>query len=185
MKPVITSQKAILDTCRSLVMTQGLSAINMRSVAKACGVAVGSLYNYFPSKDDLLQATVRSVWTDIFCVSGDSIPCESFLEYLEWMFSRMQWAYTQYPGFLTLHAISFTETSRIQGRREMEQYFAHLKAGMLSVLAHDSKVRADAFGERFSREELVDLSFSTLVWLFLQEKSSCDVFFEVIRRAIY
>ena len=78
MKPVITSQKAILDTCRSLVMTQGLSAINMRSVAKACGVAVGSLYNYFSSKDDLLQATVRSVWTDIFCVSGDSIPCESF-----------------------------------------------------------------------------------------------------------
>ena len=67
----------------------------------------------------------------------------------------------------------------------MEQYFAHLKAGMLSVLAHDPKVRADAFGEALSREELVDLSFSTLVWLFLQEKSSCDAFLEVIQRAIY
>ena len=185
MKPVITSQKAILDTCRNLVTTQGLSAINMRSVAKACGVAVGSLYNYFPSKDDLLRATIRSVWMDVFCVPRDSVPCESFLEYLQWMFSRMQWACTQYPGFLTLHAISFTETNRAQGRREMEQYFAHLKAGMLSVLAHDPKVRADAFGEALSREELVDLSFSTLVWLFLQEKSSCDAFLEVIQRAIY
>ena len=78
MKPVITSQKAILDTCRNMVTTQGLSAINMRSVAKACGVAVGSLYNYFPSKDDLLQATVCSVWMDIFCASSNSMPCESF-----------------------------------------------------------------------------------------------------------
>lgn len=67
LKPVVTSQEAILDTCRKMVTTEGLSAINMRSVAKACGVAVGSLYNYFPSKGSLMQATVRSVWMhDIF-----------------------------------------------------------------------------------------------------------------------
>lgn len=185
MKPVIISQEAILDTCRKLVTTEGLPAINMRSVAKTCGVAVGSLYNYFPSKDALLQATVRSVWMDIFSGSGDTMACKSFLEYLQWMFARMQWACTQYPGFLTLHAVSFTEKSRMQGRQEMEQYFAHLKAGMLSILENDPNVRPDAFGETLSRGELVDLSFSTLVWLFLQGKSSCDAFFEMIRRAIY
>lgn len=185
MKTVVTSQEAILDTCRKMVTTEGLAAVNMRSVAKACGVAVGSLYNYFPSKGALIQATVRSVWRDIFFVPGDTIVCKTFLEYLEWMFSRMQCAYTQYPGFLTVHAISFTESNRAEGRREMEQYFAHLKSGMLSVLENDSEVRPDAFGDTFSQEELVDLCFSTLIWLFLQGKSSCNSFFEMVRRAIY
>ena len=41
---------------------EGLDSLNMRSVARACQVALGSLYNYFPSKDDLLLATVESVW---------------------------------------------------------------------------------------------------------------------------
>lgn len=185
MKTVVTSQEAILDTCCKMVTTEGLSAINMRSVAKACGVAVGSLYNYFPSKGALMQATVRSVWMDIFSVPGDTIACQSFLAYLEWMFSRMQWACIQYPGFLTVHAISFTESNRAEGRREMEQYFAHLKSSMLSVLENDPEIRKDAFGDTFSKEGLVDLSFSTLIWLFLQGKSSCDSFFEMVRRAIY
>lgn len=183
MKTVITSQEAILETCRKIVTTEGLSAVNMRSVAKACGVAVGSLYNYFPSKGALMQATVRSVWMDIF--RRDTVVSESFLEYLQWMFSRMQWACRQYPGFLSVHAISFTDSNRAEGRKEMEQYFAHLKSGMLSVLEHDPEVRADAFGDTFSREELVDLSFSTLIWLFLQGQSSCAAFFEMVRRAIY
>lgn len=185
MKTVVTSREAILDTCRKMVTTEGLSAINMRSVAKSCGVAVGSLYNYFPSKGDLIQATVRSVWMDIFFELENRMEFQTFLECLEWMFSRMQWAYAQYPGFLTVHAIGFTESNRAAGRKEMEQYFAHLKSGMLSVLENDLEVRADAFCDTLSRQELVDLSFSTLIWLFLEGKSSCDSFFEMVRRAIY
>ena len=51
MNTIVTSKEAILAECRAIVMEKGISSINMRSVAAACGVAVGSLYNYFPSKD--------------------------------------------------------------------------------------------------------------------------------------
>ncbi len=185
MNKVVTSQEAILNTCCRLVMTEGLAAINMRTVAQACGVAVGSLYNYFPSKGALMQATIRSVWMDIFAVSGKSVSHTGFLEYLEWMFTRMQWGHTKYPGFLALHAMSFTESGRAEGRREMEEYFAHLKGSLLYVLERDQKVRTDAFDETLSKEGLVDFAFSTMIWMFLQEKVSCEPFFEMVRRAIY
>ena len=35
--------------------------LSISSLAKACGVAVGSLYNYFPSKSGLLGATIESI----------------------------------------------------------------------------------------------------------------------------
>lgn len=47
MNTIVTSKEAILAECRAIVMEKGISSINMRSVAAACGVAVGSLYNYF------------------------------------------------------------------------------------------------------------------------------------------
>ena len=59
MNTVVTSREAILEECRKIVMEQGISAVNMRSVAAACGVAVGSIYNYFPSKTDLIGAAVE------------------------------------------------------------------------------------------------------------------------------
>lgn len=40
----------------------GYGAVTIRSVAKACGVGVGTVYNYFSSKDELLAAYLLSDW---------------------------------------------------------------------------------------------------------------------------
>ena len=40
----------------------GYSAVTIRSVAGACGVGVGTVYNYFPSKDALLAAYLLEDW---------------------------------------------------------------------------------------------------------------------------
>ena len=58
MNTVVTSKEEILKTSRELIRQQGWRAVNIRSVAAACGVSVGSIYNYFDSKSDLAGATV-------------------------------------------------------------------------------------------------------------------------------
>ena len=49
MNTVVTSKDEILKTNRELIQKQGWSAVSIRSVAAACGVSVGSIYNYFKS----------------------------------------------------------------------------------------------------------------------------------------
>lgn len=59
MNTVVTSKEEILKTSRELIQQKGWSAVNIRSVAAACGVSVGSIYNYFGSKAELVGATVE------------------------------------------------------------------------------------------------------------------------------
>ena len=66
MNKTVTSEEEILAAARALLLEKGTGALTMRSVAAACGVAVGSIYNYFPSKGALVGTTIESVWTEIF-----------------------------------------------------------------------------------------------------------------------
>ncbi len=65
MNKTITSEKDILEISKRIASEKGLQAITMRSVAKECDVAVGSIYNYYASKNDLLIATIASIWQEI------------------------------------------------------------------------------------------------------------------------
>ena len=49
---------AIIDAARALAIENGLRAVQMAPVAERAGVAAGTVYRYFPSKEDLVAAMV-------------------------------------------------------------------------------------------------------------------------------
>ena len=181
---VVTSKEAIMKTCRDMVSERGLSALDMRSVAKACHVALGSLYNYFPSKDALVTATIESVWQDIFHMEQC---CEQkpFPEYVRWIFDSVRQGTREYPHFFTAHSISVASSAKEQARKTMEQYFSHMKAGMAQSLRADPAVRSDAFSASFSESDLIDFVLANLLTLLARQEDDCEVLLEVIRRVLY
>ena len=52
-------RRRILDASAQLAARGGFDAVQMREVAEAAGVALGTLYRYFPSKIHLLVATMQ------------------------------------------------------------------------------------------------------------------------------
>lgn len=99
MNTIVTSKEEILKTSRALIQEQGWSAVSIRSVAAACGVSVGSIYNYFDSKAELVSATVESVWREIFHRPEDAAVFQDVQACVIWMYERMAYGYEQYPGF--------------------------------------------------------------------------------------
>ncbi len=51
-------RERILDATLGLMARAGAGGTSMRAVAAACGLNVATLYHYFPSKHDLLQAAI-------------------------------------------------------------------------------------------------------------------------------
>lgn len=185
MNTKVTSREAILAECRKLVMEQGISALNIRSVANACGVSVGSIYNYFPSKTELIGAAVEDVWRDIFHLSGKDLAFQSFSDCLLWLFHRIRAGCDKYPGFFTFHSMSFAAGEKEAGRQRMEKYFGHIKKCLRDVLETDPKVRPDAFGKDFSPDILVEFVFTLFTSMILQNQDQCKPLLEMVSRCIY
>lgn len=66
-KEILTAFRTqeILAATRKLLEQRGLEAITMDEIATAAGVAKGTLYLYFQSKDDLIQVMITQVGENI------------------------------------------------------------------------------------------------------------------------
>ncbi len=182
---MVTSRQAILRVCRGIVAEKGLSALNMRVVAQECNVALGSLYNYFSSKDELVLATIENVWQDIFHMEQPCRAALPFPEYVRWIFESVRRGAEEYPNFFTAHSLSFASSGKNKARDTMEQYFAHMKKGMTAALQADAAVRENAFAADFTEAAFVDFVLMNLLTLLMQRQSDCGVLLEIIRRTLY
>ena len=61
-KVIENLRETILQQARSLLLESGYDAFTMRAAAARCGIAVGTLYNYFPSKESLAGGVLLEDW---------------------------------------------------------------------------------------------------------------------------
>ena len=185
MNTVITSKEDILKTSRELIQQQGWSAINIRSVATACGVSVGSIYNYFDSKAALVSATIESIWREIFHHPEDSAAFDDTQACVAWMYEQIEYGCKQYPGFFTLHSLSFMREDKAQGKQKMQQTWQHILDRLCAVLTRDSRIRADAFTEQFTVERFANVLFSLMLSALLRQDYDSTAVLEIVHRSLY
>lgn len=61
-KVIENPRQLILTHAREILSEKGYSQLTMRGVASACGIALGTIYNYFPNKDDLMVEMMSDYW---------------------------------------------------------------------------------------------------------------------------
>ena len=185
MNTVVTSKEEILTASRELIQQKGWSAVNIRSVAAACGVSVGSIYNYYDSKSALVGATVESVWCEIFHRPEDGAVFQDTQACITWLYGRMEYGRQQYPGFFTLHSLGFMGEDKSDGKQRMQQTWQHILDGLCSVLKRDTKVRPGAFTEQFTAEKFADLLFSLMMSALMRQDYDPTAVLEIVRRTLY
>ena len=55
-------ESRLIEEAKKQIEEAGYGAMTIRSVAKACGVGVGTVYNYFSSKEDLVAIHLLEDW---------------------------------------------------------------------------------------------------------------------------
>lgn len=88
----------LLEKAREVLFGQGYEALTMRGIAGACSVAVGTVYNYFPSKDMLVASVTLDDWQGALGRMAALPPADTAVQALEEVFRELVSFYDQYRG---------------------------------------------------------------------------------------
>lgn len=182
---VITSKKAILETSRKLIQENGWAAISIRSVAQACKISVGSVYNYFDSKSDLIATTVESVWCDIFHIPDGRASFSRFTDCIEWAYESMRRGNEKYPGFFSMHSMSFVGEDKSSGQELMAKSWKHIQDGFYMVLMRDEKIDQGVFDDVFTPQKFVEIICSLIISSLLRHDYDCSGIVRMVERILY
>lgn len=71
-KVIANLSEQIRAQARTLLLSDGWEALTVRAVAAHCRVAVGTVYNYYPSKDALIAAVMLEDWQHVLKQMADA-----------------------------------------------------------------------------------------------------------------
>ncbi len=65
-KIIENPKELILNKAKEVMHSEGYSSVSIRRIAKDCNISIGTIYNYFPSKKELIVEMMANFWNECF-----------------------------------------------------------------------------------------------------------------------
>lgn len=181
----IISKESILKVAKEIVSTEGLNALNIRKVARESGIAIGSVYYYFPSKDELLIEVIENVWEDIFRIDEMDYEEISFVDFIEKIFNHTEEGIEKYPNFFSIHSVAFKAQNTNKAKGSMRKFIDKFKDNLLISIENDEDINQNAFNSDFTKEQLIEFILTGLMSIVLQKNYDTKTLVYMIKKTIY
>lgn len=173
MKKRCTTTGKILETALEIAKKEGVDKLNIRKIAADCGIAVGSVYNYYPNKDALMSAVAEAFWNDIFSEQEQLYRLHSgFTGFLE-----------QYYGYLYARLSSYDRSwlRELKEKIPMEEPIELLQ----KILSEDENVNPSIWNMEFQQENFCRYVFQNILALLQSGETNCRFFIYLLDNLLY
>ena len=182
MNPCATSRGELISAARKLADSKGLSHVSIRDVAALCGVAVGSIYNYFPTKSELIAAVIEGFWRDAIhmerCARWEH---ESFPAYVERLYGELAQSLHAFQTDWLTQIAALGDAERRKSRALEARCFAHIRDG-LKTAAEQTLDPASLSAGRAT--ELADFVFRYMMALLREGMPDCRFLREALEKLL-
>lgn len=173
----------ILSTAKAIAIKQGITKIDIRSVAKNSGIAVGTVYNYFPSKGDLLVAVIEDFWGEAFAeVDWESFGKNDFYNNLERIYNIL---YIHLNKFKEnwLEELSFLKThEKLLGKQKQNEYFRNIYNKIMKIMEIDKSLKQYQWTSVISKEKLVEFIFENMIMMLKKGEKDMSFFVVILKK---
>ena len=164
-------KEQIQTEAKRQMITRGYSKTTIRSVATACKIGVGTMYNYFHSKDELITAFMLEDWNE--CVEemrnakkGDH---REFLHHVQWALS----------GFIGKYRALFRDKDAIRAFGEVFMERHMQLRGLIAQIILPVCDNADDDDRQFLAEHIAE---SIIRWS--MEEMAFDKQYKIIQKLL-
>ena len=164
-------REKLLEEAKRQVEEQGYSAMTIRSVATACGVGVGTVYNYFPSKDMLVASFMLEDWmTCLGHIQEDCNDESDAKEVLHRIYIELLDFKKKYTGLFSDENALGSYSASFPKRHQMlrAQLAAHIMTLTRKQRKSDPEFLADFIAEAMLTWTMADYEFEQIAEVVLQ-----------------
>lgn len=181
----INYKERILSSAKEIALKEGMTKIDIRSVAKNCGIASGTVYNYFPSKGDLLVAVIEDFWEDVFQnIDWTSFVHNDFYTNLEKMYNTLNEYLNKFKENW-LDELSFLKTHEKQlGRKKQNEYFKIINNRIVAMMDMDDIVINYPWSEEVSKEKMAEFIFDNMLIRLRKGEKDINLFIVVMKKIL-
>ena len=180
------TREQIFAAAKNIANTQGLKKVTIRNVAGECGVAIGSVYNYYETKGELVFEVAKDYWQSIFDREQMSkLPQDDFCDFIESLYGVIA---SKLSGFMRqwISVMSnFSEEDKSLGRAKEAEIFSGVKKLLQFAMDNDKKVNNEIWQNDFNKEEMLDFIFTNMLNSMRRGAADCEFLTKVLRRALY
>lgn len=146
----------ILTTAKEIIYEEGISNVSMRKIALKCNIGVGTIYNYYPTKMDIIVAVIEEFWRN--CLMNFNIiyvQNVDFFKEIELFYFHVLDYQKQFQGNFLKDLTSLPATNRIRGKERESEFIVKLLGVFEDMFyKHENEFNAITF-DYISKDEII------------------------------
>ena len=185
-KQTITRDE-ILQKAYDRACAEGISALDTRSIARECGVAVGTIYNYFPDMAALRTEVIQRFWLEALeranraaCRAGEG----STLCYCRRLLEAPGSSLAGFREYWLRDMPALDGRTRERTRDAEAACFRSIQASIQQVIEADGRILARARA-RLDEEALAGFIWSSMLDSLRRGEASQAIVLDVLELALY
>ncbi|MEG0396462.1 MAG: TetR/AcrR family transcriptional regulator [Oscillospiraceae bacterium] len=173
----------ILENAREIAIDKGVSNINMRDIAKASGVALGTIYNYYPTKGDLIADIVAMFWQEAFAnININLLHTMDFEANLEYIYFELLKFLNSFKSDWLSQLAMLSKDEKNVGRAKEKAYLAQVYNIVLLSL-NKNKAASLNYSDA-EREKLASLIFKIMLMMLREGEQDFSLFKKVLNKIL-
>lgn len=186
MNKVVTTREELLHTAQEIVFQDGMDKLSIRALAKKHDISVGAVYNYFPSKSELVLAIIENFWKQVFhqdiCEMSSQLP---FTEFYEIVYQRLVKHSEAFFSVLLGQLNILKDNDKEKGKQMEQKYMIHIQNGFLYALQQDERIHPSIWNGVFTKEDFVCFLLEMMINDLTHQRMDCRFTKEILERLLY
>lgn len=171
----------LLSHSKTIIEAEGIEALNIRTLAKKSQISVGTVYNYFSNKDDILLSLAEDYWKQALSEMNLFVCAPSFFDQLDEIYTFLKTHLDRCAALLMQNLGSAIPT----GRQRMNSMHEVLMLEIMRRMTEDHQIRHHIWCENFSKEEYARFLVTHLIVALRTGHQDIHFLIEIVKRTIY
>lgn len=176
-------EEIILSAAKEIATAEGISKIAIRTVAEKCNIAIGTVYNYFPSKSELISAVIENFWEGAFTsIDWKDLSKNNFYANLEKIYILLHEYLTRFKvNWLDQLSLLSTQEKH-HGKQKQDEYFRKIHQRVVALIEMDRSLNTYEWNDTITKEKMAKFIFDNMFIKLRENQNDIDFLIEILKK---